>query len=197
VPPDEARRVANEILSGAEYRRPEPSPVDRAWQWLLDSLSDLLAGVGGGSGGFWFGIALLVGAVGLTTWILWRVLPRRRPPAPPAGAEVAVRADRRPTRGELLARAVEAEAHRRWGEAVVLRYRALVAGLAERHQLPDDPAATTGELRRRFEAGEEQRAAFERASTRFEEVRYGGSTATADDPRRLAAWDRELLGGRR
>lgn len=198
VPADEARSAAREILSRAEYRQPEPSPLERAWDWLTGELADLLAGVGGGAGGFWFGIALLAVALGATAWLLVRVLPRRRGRRSPARPAVGVEAEGgRPDRSQLLALAAAAEAEGRWAEAVALRYRALVLGLAERRALPDDPAATTGELRRSFDAGSEDRASFDAASTRFEEVRYGGSPAGPEDGRRLEGWDRQLVGGGR
>lgn len=198
VPAGEARAAAREILSRAEYRQPGPSPLERAWDWLTGQLADLLAGVGGGAGGFWFGMALLAVALGITGWLLVRVLPRgrrRRRPAPPAvGVEVGAG---RPDRRQLLALAAAAEADGRWAEAVAHRYRALVLGLAERRALPDDPAATTGELRRSLDATGDDRASFDAASTRFEEVRYGGSAAGPEDGRRLAGWDRQLVGGGR
>ena len=46
VPPDEARRRADEILSQPEYQPPEPSVFDRFFQWLGERFSDLISGVG-------------------------------------------------------------------------------------------------------------------------------------------------------
>jgi hypothetical protein len=194
VEPEEARRTAREILSRLEYQPPEQSPIDRAWGWLGDQLARLLAGVGGGAGGFWVGIAVLAVALAAAAWFLLRVLPlparRSRRAAPPAATAL----DPRPTRAQLLARAAAAEAEGRWGDAVADRYRALVLGLADRRLLPDDPAATTGELRRAFDGDDEHRRTFDEASSRFEHVRYRGDPAGPDDPARLAEWDRRLVG---
>lgn len=194
VAPDDARRAARDILSRSEYQPPRRSLIDRAWSWLMEQLESLLAGIGGGAGSFWVGIAVLAVALAAAAWFLLRVLPRprRRPGAAPAPAPVQL--GQRATRRQLLAGAVDAEAEGRWADAVALRYRALVLGLADRRLLPDDPAATSGELRRALQAGDDDRRLFDEASTRFELVRYRGDPAGPDDPARLAEWDLRLVG---
>lgn len=198
VDPAEAGRVAREILRGADYRQAQPSPLQRLLRWL----GDLLSGFGpeadvGASGGYWFGIVLLVVAVALVAWMLWRFLPRhRRRVEEPRDEPVASTVSEADSRRELLARAAAAEAEGRWDDAVVSRFRALVLGLARRDVLPDDPAATIGELRRSLRGDEQARSGFADASVRFEEVRYGGDPAGPDDARRIEDWDRRLVGRR-
>ena len=198
VDPAEASRVAREILSGADYRAAEPSPLQRLLGWLGDLLSGFAPEASvGASGGFWFGIVLQLVTLGLVGWMLWRFLPRPRqrvqaPPDEPVARTVSEGDSRR----DLLARAAAAEAEGRWDDAVVFRFRALILGLARRDVLPDDPAATTGELRRSLQGDDEARSGFADASVRFEEVRYGGDPAGPDDARRLEEWDRRLVGGR-
>jgi hypothetical protein len=194
VEPDEARRTAREILSRREYQPPERSLIDRAWGWFQDQLDALLAGVGGAAGGYWVGIAVLLTALAAATWFAVRVLPRPRRRTARPTAPAAVDLGTRPTRDQLLAAATEAEAEGRWADAVSHRYRALVAGLADGGRLPDDPAATSGELRRALRAGDDDRRLFDQASTSFELVRYRGDPAGPDDPARLVEWDRRLVG---
>lgn len=198
VQPDDARRAARQILAQPEYASPEPSLLDRAWQWFQDQLGQLLGGLGGPGGGYWFGITVIVVCLAVAVVLGVRFLPRgrrRRGPGLPAAA-VATHGPG-PTRLELLERAAVAEAEGRWADAVADRYRALVVGLAEQRRLPDDPAVTTGDLRRAFQGGNDDRCLFDRASTRFERVRYRGDPAGPEDPRQLWEWDRLLVGGPR
>ena len=198
VQPDDARRAARQILAKPEYAAPQRSLPDRGWQWLQDQLGRLLSGLGGSGGGYWFGITVIVVCLVVAVVLGIRFLPRgrRRRAAVLPAVLVATRGPG-PTRRQLLERAARAEAEGRWADAVADRYRALVVGLAEQRRLPDDPAVTTGDLRRALQGGDDDRSLFDRASTRFERVRYRGDPAGPEDPRQLREWDRLLVGGPR
>lgn len=196
VPAGEAVRTAREILSRAEYRQPEPSLIDRAWNWLWEQVARVLEAVGGAAGGYGVGIALLVVMLLVAGWSLYRVMPRSwsrraRPTAPAVQVEALTGLSRR----QLLDLAARAEAEGRWADAVAHRYRALVQGLAEQRALPDDPASTPGELRQAFRGDPAEQATFQRASTCYELVRYRGDPAGPEEGRRLSEWDRQLVGG--
>jgi hypothetical protein len=196
VDPDEAGQVARDILGRREYRPPERSVLQRAWDWFWERLGELLpTGLGeGGAGGYWVGVVVLVVATSVAVWLLWRHVPRRRARRRRAPSPVEVATVEPPARRELLRLAERAEAEGRWDDAVTYRFRALVAGLAARRLVPGDPSATTGELRQHLRGDDQASVGFDEVSVRYEEVRYGGDPATAEDPRRIADWDRQLVG---
>lgn len=198
--PEDLRNTADEVLSDPKYAAAEPSLLERAWDRFLDFLNDLLGSVFGGAvGGFGLGWIVLAMMLGLIGFFLWKVLPKGRTTRfdDGAGAGVQVDSTGRNSRREWLEIAEAADADRRFGEAIVARYRAMVAGLAERNELDDDDADTSGERRRAFVAPGERGASFGSATDTFEETVYGGQEPGPEGSAQLNADDKVVMGGRK
>lgn len=142
--PEEVRRAAEEILARPEFRRPEPSLFDRFQDWLAEQLGRVFEAVAGGGRGSVVGIVLLVAALGAVAYFATRFATtvgvdlRARPVEPPTPVR---------TVGDWMAEAERAEKAGRWKDGVRYRYRALVAGLAERGVVDEIPGRTAGEYR--------------------------------------------------
>jgi hypothetical protein len=184
--PEQVREAVREVLSRPEFRPPERSLLQQAFDWVLEMVGRLLSALGGSGAGGIVGLvllALVLAGVG----VLVARFSRGLTPSPEVAAAVPGRAGR--TAAEWRA---EAEAHERagaWREAVRSRYRALVADLAARGLIDEVPGRTAGEYRR--EVGRTLPAAstdFAGATELFEVAWYGH----ADTGSREAAHLRDL-----
>lgn len=193
--PEDIRHAADDILSRPEYRPPAPSLLDRAFRWMNEQFADVLGGLFGRGGSYVVGWIVLAVALATVSWLLWKVMPRRRLPDTPEPRTIETETRTRPGRGEWLARAAEAEASGNWGEAVRARYRAVVAGLIDREEIDDADGATSGEYRRSFDGTTDRKQLFDQVTDRFEEVWYGGRPAGDGDPKLLAELDEQVVGG--
>lgn len=193
---DEARTTADEILSRSEFQEEQPTLVDRALDWIFDRIGELFGAVLGSGGGYWFGYLLIILALVAAAYFVWRFFPRRRLARSGDGYTVRHETIVRRSRAEWLAEAAAAEAEGEWSKAVRARYRALTAGLADRAVLRSEPSTTAGEHREAYAAvGDRTHAAvFEEATTRYEEVWFGGDEADGPDSRQLADIDRSMMG---
>jgi hypothetical protein len=170
---DTAREWAVRELADPAYARAEPSPVARALEWLLDTLSDLLDSLPGSpstGGAVAAGILALV-AVAVIAWIV--AGPARRSARVPAGRDVF--GDTALTADQHRALARDAAAEARWREAVQEAFRGLARGLEERAVLDVRPGRTAEEIARGAAAafpdlGDE----LEVAARHFDDVAYGG-----------------------
>ncbi len=199
--PQTLRERADEVLSQPKYAVDEPGLIDRAWDRFTEFLDDLLSVVTGGSafGGVVLGWVILGLMLALVVFVLWRFKPRFRS-VTPARVSATVRTQlTRKSRSDWLTDASVAEGKGFYAEAVAARYHALVAGLIERHQLPDAAGATPTELRDAFEAESLRRDPFTSATDAFSDIWYGGHAADAGDSRRMVDWDERVLaeGGNR
>jgi hypothetical protein len=201
VDPDQAREVADEILSRPEYQEAEPSILQRVLDWIGGLLGDLFGLVAGSAGGYVIGYLILIAALIAAGYVAWRIRPRYHPrqqPAMPAPAHDTAPAL---TRDEWLAEAAAAESITRWDRAVHARYHALVVGLADGGQLPSERSTTSGEHRLAFArtstVSPERLERFDRATDRYERVWFGGYQAQPSDSQALAEADRSLLGASR
>lgn len=183
VSADEARRAAEEILARPEFRRPEPSPFERAQDWVGERLGDLLRGLTAGGAGTVVAWVLLGLAVAVVVALAARVLrTTRRVPTRPLALDV----ERRRPPADWRAEAERREAAGDWKAALRCRYRALVADLIARDLLDDLPGRTAGEYRREVAdhvpavAGE-----FAGASELFERAWYGDLPTGPDALRRF------------
>jgi len=173
---------ADQILSGEEYRPPEPNWFDRAWEWIKDRIEDLLRrldldrGAPGEAGASkvvaWVVIALLVG---LAIFLIVRARARRRPRDEAMDDPVYVsEVEARRTADEWLVQAARHEDAGEWKAALRCRYRALIVELIEHDVVRDLPGRTSGEfrleVRRRAPALD---APFTTASGLFDEAFYG------------------------
>ncbi len=197
---DDLRQKADDILARPEYREAQPGVVERAVNWLAEQLGEVFGPVAGGSGrgGYLLGYVVLILGLVAAAYFLWKVLPRSgglRRPRPTVAHQSIPRA----SRDQWLARAAEAEAGGRWGEAVHARYHALTTGLADRSLVPAAESTTSGEHRAAFAQGvaagpqPERVAVFDGVTDRYEHVWFGGRDAAPDDSQALASADQRLL----
>ncbi len=194
---DEARRWAESELSKPEYAEAQPTLVDRIARAIGDFLRDLFsAELPDGAGQVFAIVAALVIAVLLVAAILVWGLPRVRPRSRAATAELFGETEAR-TAAQLRRDAASRAAREDWDAAIVLRFRALARGLAERGIVEPPPGATVHAFARA--AGRpfpDSAAELESAAAAFDDVRYLRRPGTADLYRRVAAVDDAVTAAR-
>lgn len=191
--PDEARRWAEQELSRPEYAITEPTAWDRVARAVGDFIADLFSSrlpVG------WDGllaVVLVVVAVALViaAFLIWgrpRALRRSRPQD--AGLFSAAETSAAELRAEAAARAADQD----WVAAIVLRFRGLARGLAERGVIDPLPGATVHafarQARRAFPG---HSARLEEAAAAFDDVRYLRRPGTPELYRLVAEVDDALI----
>lgn len=157
--PEEVRRLADEVLSRAEFDAPERPWLRRALDWFLRQLERLFGGDpdrggfdlepgGAGSGGSrWFTVVVLLAALALAV-VAVRSLRRgwrRRSRSAAAALDVELEGRRSAQEWDRLAARLEEEG--RWKDAMRARFEALVDRLADRGLVADAPGRTSGEYR--------------------------------------------------
>ncbi|WP_345801918.1 DUF4129 domain-containing protein [Microbacterium sp. AZCO] len=202
VPPltpdgDEARRWAEEELAKPVYAQAEPTLFDRVARAVGDFFSQLFSTELTGGWGSTFAIvaAVIVAILILAAFLVWGV-PRATHRSRIAVAELFGESEGRPA-AELRA-AAEAHASRgEWDAAIVLRFRALARGLAERGVVETPPGATVhGFARQAARAFPASAIDLEEAAGAFDDVRYLRRPGTAELYRRVAAVDAAVAGAR-
>ncbi|MEV5457975.1 DUF4129 domain-containing protein [Streptomyces cellulosae] len=190
LPRDPAREAARRELSKQMYHENDPSWLQRALEAFWDWVDDLLGAASTATPGGALGLVVIVVAVLAVLAALWWRLgtPRRSPVTSP------VLFDDRPRSAAEHRAAAEAHAAQgHWNQAVQERMRAVVRALEERALLDPRPGRTADEAA--AEAGRALPAHTDRLRTAardFDDVTYGGRTATEDTYRRLAALDGDL-----
>jgi Domain of unknown function (DUF4129) len=189
-----AQQAARAELADPAYREAEPSPFERAVEWLYDRLGELLSRASEATLGGPFGLVVLaLLAVVVIVVIRWRIGPVGRASAAPQ----ALFARRLRTAAEHRARADDHAAAGRWAEAVRERLRAIVRDLEERGLLEPRAGRTADEAADEGGAALPDCAAELRAAARvFDEVWYGGRSATAATDKRLRALDEQVRASR-
>jgi Domain of unknown function (DUF4129) len=186
--PERVREAVREVLARPEFRPPDRSLLQRAFDWLLEQAGRLLAELGASGAGGIIGLAVLVLAL-LGIGLLAARFSRGMTPSPEVRAAIPG-APRRPAADWRA----EAEAHERagaWRAAVRCRYRALVADLAARGLVEEVPGRTAGEYRRQVGRSLPDAAAdFAGATELFELAWYGRAETGAPEASRV----RELSG---
>ncbi|MFE4716185.1 DUF4129 domain-containing protein [Streptomyces sp. NPDC056728] len=187
---DPAREAARRELSEPAYHQDDTSLLQRGlnrfWEWL-DKLFSAASGATPGGG---FGLLVIVLAVvALAVALWWRLgTPRRS-----AHSTAALFDDRPRTAAEHRAAAEAHAAQGHWTQAVQERMRAIVRSLEERALLDPRPGRTADEAA--SEAGRTLPAHTDRLRTAardFDDVTYGGRTATPQTYERLTTLDSEL-----
>ena len=184
--PDEARRLAEEILSQPEFQPPSEAWWQTALGWVQERIARLLGTLVGGGTGQVFGWLVVVAVLAAVTFLVVQLVRGRRgrEGSPASGAA-------EPASGEpdvdWQAEATRLEAAGRWREGMRARYRALVARLSTRGAVDPGSSHTTGDHRaevasRAPAAG----AAFDDAAELFDRAWYGGRSTGADEARRFA-----------
>lgn len=175
---DGARAAAQRELSKAIYHRDDPPWPVRVVKIVMRWFSRLLDTVarhspGGGAGALL--ILLVVGVVVAVAW--WRVGTVRSDRRIAGG----VLADPRRSAADHLRDAEAAAAAGRWHDAVIARMRALARQLEDDGVLEARPGRTADELAAEAGAARPDAAAALRSAARtFDDVAYGGRTATRD-----------------
>lgn len=194
--PDEARRWAEEELSGALYREAEPTPIDRFARGVAEFIGSIFSGQVPETLGPWLAAAAIAVVVVLIliAILIWgrpRRAARSRAPIALFGADETRTAD------ELRADAEAAAARSEWDAAIVLRVRALARGLAERTIIDPQPGATVhrfaADASRAFPEARDDLTAVARS---FDDVRYLRRPGSAEAYGAVRSLDQRLASAR-
>jgi hypothetical protein len=189
-----ARGQAREILAQSRFHlAPVPHPLQGVLHAIGSALespvgaveegvSSLGGVIPGGSTVVWAILAALV----LALTGMWATRGARRALG---DASAAASRERAPRARDLERDADAAELEGRHGDAVRLRFRAGLMGLAEAGRLEGAPSMLNADVSRAL-ASER----FDALARRFEEIAYGGRAAAAEDARDSQAQWRRMLG---
>jgi hypothetical protein len=194
--PEEVREQAEAVLARPEFDQAEPSPIDRAIEWIGERLGDLLGrGNEAAAGSRVFGYLVLAAGVAVCGYLLYRWLGRLRAETEPVDPAV-VTGDPTSRPSDWRAAAERLEARGEWKEALRCRYRVLVSELVERELVDDVPGRTAGEYRAEVGAGLPAVApAFSEASDLFELAWYADAPTGAEENRRIRGLTDQVLEG--
>ena len=190
TPRDPAREAARRELSKSRYHEDDPGWFQRAldafWDWVEDLFDSASTATPGGTLGLVVVILVVLAVIGVLWWRLGT--PRREP------TSSAALFDDRPRSAAEHRSAAEAHAAQgHWNRAVQERMRAIVRSLEERALLDVRPGRTADEAA--ADAGRSLPAHTDRlraAARAFDDVTYGGRTASQQTYQHLAALDRDL-----
>jgi hypothetical protein len=190
IPRDPAREAARRELSKRMYHESDPGLFQRAmdtfWDWLGKLFNAASTATPGGAVGLLVVLLAVIAVIGALWWRLGT--PRTGP------TSSAVLFDDRPRSAAEHRAAAEAHAVQgHWNQAVQERMRAVVRSLEERALLDSRPGRTADEAA--AEAGRTLPAHTDRRRTAardFDDVTYGGRTASPQTYRRLTELDGAL-----
>lgn len=188
---DEARRAAEEELSKGVYHQDDPGPIERAVEAAAEWLDELLSrAVGATPGGTYGLLVLLAIVVGVVVFVLWRTGPLRREART---SSPVIELSGPLTADEHRRRADDHAAAGRFAEAVRERMRAIVRELEARGVLEPRPGRTADEVAREAGAAVPVVASDLATAARvFDEVWYGGRTATAQSDAAVRQADQRI-----
>lgn len=194
---DDARRWAEEELSRPSYDIAQPTPFDIAARAVRDFFVSLFSGdVPEGLGNTLVVVAAIVVAVLIVVAILIWGVPRRVVRSRAVVGELFGEAESR-SAAQLRSDAEARAATQDWDAAIILRFRALARGLAERGLVDTPPGATVHTFARAagrpFPASADE---LESAAAAFDDVRYLRRPGSSALYRRVAAVDDEVAGAR-
>lgn len=190
TPRDPAREAARRELSKRMYHENDPGLIQRAmdafWDWLGRLFTSTSTATPGGAVGLVVVVLAVVAVIGALWWRLGT--PRTGP------TSAAVLFDDRPRSAAEHRAAAEAHAAQgHWNQALQERMRAVVRSLEERALLDARPGRTADEAA--AEAGRTLPAHTDHLRTAardFDDVTYGGRTASPQMYRRLTELDDDL-----
>jgi hypothetical protein len=190
IPRDPAREAARRELSKRMYHENDPSLFQRAldafWEWLGELFNAASTATPGGTLGL---IVIILAVIAVLAALWWRLgTPRRQPTS-----SATLFGDRPRSAADHRAAAEAHAAQGHWNQAVQERMRALVRALEERALLDVRPGRTADEAA--AEAGRALPAHTDRLRTAardFDDVTYGGRSATEQSYHRIAELDRDL-----
>jgi hypothetical protein len=187
---DPAREAARRELTKGMYHENDPSLFQRAlnafWEWVDKLFGSAASATPGGALGL---VVIIVAVLVVLAALWWRLgTPRRQP------TSAAALFDDRPRSAAEHRAAAEAHAAQgHWNQAVQERMRAIVRSLEERALLDIRPGRTADEAA--AEAGRALPSHTDRlrsAARDFDDVTYGGRSATEPSYHRIADLDRDL-----
>ncbi|WP_052460566.1 DUF4129 domain-containing protein [Microbacterium gorillae] len=191
--PDDARRLLESELSDPAYAEARPTLLDRMAKAVFDFIADIFNGSANGGGSAL--IVIIVAAVVITLAVLAVVFwgrPRLRAASRVDPDDLFGSDEGRPA-AELRAAAATAARDGRFDDAIVLEFRALARGLAERGAVSLTPGATVHAF------ASEATTAFPTAATElgavadvFDAVRYLRAPGTQEAYQRVCALDATL-----
>ncbi|MFD5598217.1 DUF4129 domain-containing protein [Streptomyces griseorubiginosus] len=190
TPRDPAREAARRELAKRMYHENDPSWFQRALNAFWDWVSKLFDAASSATPGGPLGLVVVIAVVLLVAGALWWRLgtPGRGP------SSSATLFDDRPRSAADHRAAAEAHAAQgHWNQAVQERMRAIVRSLEERALLDIRPGRTADEAA--AEAGRALPSHTDRlrsAARDFDDVTYGGRSATEQSYHRIADLDRDL-----
>jgi hypothetical protein len=195
VPPltpdgDEARKWAEQELAKPVYAEAQPTLFDRIARTVGDFFEQLFSTQLEGPWGSTLALvaAIVVVVLIVAAFLVWGV-PRATRRSKVSVAELFGESEGRPA-SELRSAAAAHAARGEWDAAIVLRFRALARGLAERGVVETPPGATVhGFARRAGRAFPASAEALEGAAAAFDDVRYLRRPGTAELYERIAAVD--------
>lgn len=192
---EQAQDWARRELSDPAYAQARPGWVERLAQWVIDRLKELQVPDVLTPGRSLGTVLLVLLAVLVAAVVLRRTgLARRGARAPTAGA--VLNGERR-TAAAHRRRADEAATEGRYDIAVRERFRAVARSLEERAVLEERPGRTADEMA--FEAGRVMpvtAGSLRSAAEVFDDVWYGGRTATPTHDAQLRELDRAVAAAR-
>ncbi|NIZ93082.1 DUF4129 domain-containing protein [Kineococcus rubinsiae] len=182
----QARELLARELAGGEYRGQEEPWLQRVWTWVTERLDRVqVPGLGTSWTGPLLVVLVLVAVVVVVLAVAGPVRRGARAPEADAAFDDLVPA------AEHHRRADAAAAAGQWSVAVQERFRAVVRSLEERALLERRPGRTAHEVAEEAAVPLPACAAgLRRAARTFDDVRYGGRTASPEveaEVRRLAA----------
>lgn len=178
VVPDrgQARGWLAEELAGGEYRQAQGSWLARAWNWLQERLDRLSVPALGTD---WTDVVVVVVLLAAVVGVVVLVGGPLRRSARTSTAQPVFESAPEPSSAHF-ARAEAAAGAGNWSLAVAERFRGLVRSLEERALLDPRPGRTATEIATEAGAWLPGCAdALVRAARTFDDVRYGGRSASA------------------
>nr|WP_234439031.1 DUF4129 domain-containing protein [Streptomyces sp. NRRL B-3229] len=190
TPRDPAREAARRELAKRMYHENDPSWFQRALNAFWDWVSKLFDAASSATPGGALGLVVVIAVVLLVAGALWWRLgtPGRGP-----SSSAALFDDRPRSAADHRAAAEAHAAQGHWNQAVQERMRAIVRSLEERALLDIRPGRTADEAA--AEAGRALPSHTDRlrsAARDFDDVTYGGRSATEPSYHRIADLDRDL-----
>lgn len=177
--PEEARSIADSVLSRQEFAGAQPRWWQRLLRVLNDWWTDLVDTIGGQGRGSVIGLLVLLGVLAAAAFVVLRLTRgMRRDP----GVDMALDAGIGRTPRDWIDEAREHEADGRWRDAVRCRYRALLADLSAAGLVDEIAGRTSGEYLAAVRsdvprAGE----TFADVTRRFEAAWYGDAATSRED----------------
>lgn len=189
---DEAREWAERELADPLYRAAEPTPFDRLARGIGDFLVSLFSGDVPAAFTPWLAVLVVVVIVAVVALSL-AVWGRPRPVARPRTSPVLFGADDRRTADQLREDARTASEAAQWADAIVLAFRALATGLAERTVVDPEPGATVHRFAREAaRAFPSESANLDLCADLFDDVRYLRRRGTEEAYRAVSELDSRL-----